>query len=283
MVVRPSSTGSDVSLSTPTPADVRETLRDSTEKNYTCLGYPVARRMMHAHANMVDVYGDGTGCLNVEHVFPQSMFKTDRRKNVMRSDVHNMFLCTRRLNTFRSNFRYATPEQYATGGGGGKIIDTWGNHVSSATEVFRRSGELMAANGRQRMFVPMDRSRGKVARAIAYFVVRYDYAHKLGDVIDPRTLVEWDQAHPVDDDEYLKNVVCYMYQGNLNPFIMNPGMVEQAFSDMVGGKGDGKRAKVCNMGNGVDTFHTIDYLVGRLRIVDRDNERLIRTLNTLRD
>lgn len=236
---------------------------------------------MHAHANMVDVYGDGTGCLNVEHVFPESMFKDDIRRSVMRSDLHNLFMCSRRLNTFRKNFRYVTPEQYAAGGGGGKIIDAWGNNILSATEVFRRSGNLMAVNGRRRMFVPMDRSRGKVARALAYFVVRYDYVHRLNAIIDPRTLIEWNRTHPVDDDEYLKNVVCYIHQGNLNPFIMNPGMVEHAFSDMVDGMGCVK------LGTGkwdtdVDTFRTIDHLVGRLRIADRDNKRLVRTLNTLR-
>ena len=261
--------------------DVRETLRSNTGAGYMSMGYPAARKMMHEHANMVDVYGDGTGCLNVEHVFPESMFKDDIRKSVMRADLHNLFMCSRRLNTFRKNFRYVTPEQYAAGGGGGKIIDAWGNNISSATEVFRRSGNLMAVNGRRRMFVPMDRSRGKVARALAYFVVRYDYAHRLNAIIDPRTLIEWNRTHPVDDDEYLKNVVCYIHQGNLNPFIMNPGMVEHAFSDMVDGMGCVKLG-TRKWDTGVDTFHTIDHLVGRLRIADRDNKRLVRTLNTLR-
>ena len=54
---------------------------------------------------IIDIYGDNTENLNVEHVFPQYFFKNDENKKYMKSDLHNLYLCNSKLNRYRQNFK----------------------------------------------------------------------------------------------------------------------------------------------------------------------------------
>ena len=47
-----------------------------------------------------------------------------------------------------------------------------------------KSGYLMTVNRKTREFIPTQESRGKIARALGYFVIKYDYLSVLNEVID---------------------------------------------------------------------------------------------------
>lgn len=217
------------------PQDVRNMIYEDITKNYKYLTYPNAKNVLHKHTNMLDLYGDTVENMNVEHVFPQYAFKNDSRKKEMKSDVHNLFLCNSKLNTYRSNFRYVKPSEYLNFSNDSKchVLDMKGNKITSSEEIFSHSGYIMAINSKRKVFVPTDYSRGKIARAIAYFSIKYNYVDKVSEIIDLKTLIEWNLKDPVDNEEYLKNIICYMYQGNLNPFIMDPELVYLSFMDKV--------------------------------------------------
>lgn len=46
---------------------------------------------------------------------------------------------------------------------------------------------------------------------------------------DISMLVNWHNLDPVDNFEIIRNEVIYSYQGNRNPFIDYPNLVEKAF------------------------------------------------------
>jgi len=93
-------------------------------------------------------------------------------------------------------------------------------------------------------FEPRDEVKGDVARMIFYMAVRYEGEE--GDLVDLELLVDaikdrdsklpfygdlddlirWHLEDPVSEWEILRNQVIYEYQGNRNPFIDMPELVE---------------------------------------------------------
>lgn len=95
-------------------------------------------------------------------------------------------------------------------------------------------------------FQPREEDRGDVARIIFYMDVRYEGDSGEEDllVVDnipsqtglPQhgvlsTLLQWHEDDPVDDFERNRNDVIYSYQGNRNPFIDHPNLVDYLWGD----------------------------------------------------
>jgi endonuclease I len=259
------------------PQDVRNMIYEDITKNYKYLTYPKAKNVLHKYTNMLDLYGDKVENMNVEHVFPQYAFKNDNRKKEMKSDVHNLFLCNSKLNTYRSNFRYVKPIEYLKFSNDStcNVLDMKGNKITSNEEIFSHAGYLMAINSKRKVFVPTDYSRGKIARAIAYFSIKYGYEDKIDEIIDLKTLIEWNLKDPVDNEEYLKNIICYRYQGNLNPFIMDPDLVYLSFMDKVNIEEKILRERQSMK---IDPLYAIDYLVDEINIQKNDISKLVKII-----
>jgi endonuclease G, mitochondrial len=134
---------------------------------------------------------------NCEHVVPQSWF---RKAEPMRGDLHHLFACEPKCNSYRGN----TPYFDFTGQEG--IREACG----------RRDGDG---------FEPVA-GLGPVARATLYFLVRYpgligDTAGELpADRLD--ILLSWHEQDPVSDYERHRNAAIAEIQGNRNPFIDDP-------------------------------------------------------------
>ncbi len=93
-------------------------------------------------------------------------------------------------------------------------------------------------------FEPRDEVKGDVARMIFYMAVRYE--GETGDMVDLEVindpdatqgsklpvygdiddLLRWHYEDPVSEAEVLRNQIIYQYQGNRNPFIDMPELVE---------------------------------------------------------
>jgi endonuclease G, mitochondrial len=140
---------------------------------------------------------------NCEHVVCQSWFT---HAEPMRGDLHHLFTCERKCNSFRGSSPYTNFADYL--------------------EVVRESCGKREASG----FEPW-RAKGPVARATLYFLIRYP---RLG-VYSEETLallLEWHGDEPVSDYERHRNAAIFEKQGNRNPVIDHPDWAARiAFAD----------------------------------------------------
>ena len=136
---------------------------------------------------------------NCEHVVCQSWFG---KKAPMVADIHHLFACDKRCNSFRNNIPYwqFPPEDEG----------------------------LMAECGRSEgrtKFEPQA-GKGEVARATLYFLVRYPGI--IGDRGSELTrsrlpvLLDWHRQFPPGEYERHRNWLTQKAQGNRNPFIDYP-------------------------------------------------------------
>lgn len=139
---------------------------------------------------------------NCEHVVPQSWFA---KREPMRGDLHHLFACEPRCNSFRGNTPYMD--------------------FADDTATLADCGRSEAAG-----FEPAG-GKGAVARATLYFLLRYpglvgDEARELQRERLP-ILLDWHASHPVEDYERHRNAAIAEAQGNRNPFIDHPPWAEQ--------------------------------------------------------
>ena len=160
---------------------------------------------------------------NREHVWAKSRgdFGISRP---MGTDVHNLRASNSNVNSTRSNYSFDNCTYNSCN-------QIYGNLYSSSALVFE----------------PRDEDKGDVARIIFYMVVRYEGENEEEDLEmtesilstsskSPRhgvrsTLLEWHELDPVDDFELNRNDVIYSYQGNRNPFIDHPELVDFLWGD----------------------------------------------------
>ena len=86
------------------------------------------------------------------------------------------------------------------------------------------------------LFEPTDEYKGDVARIIAYMALHYDSLEGIvSNVMDEgyETIIEWNKLDPVDSYEINRNNVIAEFQGNRNPFIDAPELVNVVFGDKV--------------------------------------------------
>jgi len=147
---------------------------------------------------------------NCEHVVPQSWFT---KKEPMRGDLHHLFACETRCNSFRGNTPYDDfadfPEPTAAG---------------PALDVVRDDCGKSAANG----FEPAHR-KGPAARAVFYFLLRYPGVIEADEMPPQRqqVLLAWHEEEPVTEWERHRNVAIFERQGNRNPFIDYPELAHR--------------------------------------------------------
>ena len=172
--------------------------------------------------NGTQEYASGSGW-NREHVWAKSRgdFGT---ATVAGTDVHNLRASNINVNSTRSNYNFDDCTSSS-------CENTFGNYYSSSALVFE----------------PRDEDKGDVARIIFYMDIRYEGDNGELDLEMtesllstsskiPRhgvrsTLLEWHALDPVDDFERNRNNVIYDYQGNRNPFIDHPELVEYLWGD----------------------------------------------------
>lgn len=133
---------------------------------------------------------------NCEHVVPQSWFNA---KEPMRGDLHHLFTCEMRCNSFRGNHAYF--------------------EFPRTEAVFHDCGR---SDGNR--FEPGG-GKGAAARATFYFLVRYSNAiNSPAEFPEERleTLLRWHQQEPPSEWELHRNQAIFSIQKNRNPFIDFP-------------------------------------------------------------
>ena len=255
------------------PQKLRKYLSNEINHNFISLTYTKARNIMKKELNMIDIYGDNLEEKNVEHIFPQSLFKNDTNKNIIKSDLHNLYLCNSKLNSQRQNFKYVDPSEFIDDDNY-CFLNLKGEKETTFHGIYKNNGYLMVLNRKKKIFIPTEYSRGKISRSLAYFSIKYDYVNKLSDIINFKTLLLWNIKDPVDNEEYLKNILCYKHQNNLNPFILNSDLMEYCFTDFYEMSNEEFQKKKQSI---IDPMYTIDYLLKE----NKENEDVINKYNKI--
>ena len=217
------------SYNTYNSAELRNYIKKELNNKFKKISYKKARDVLHTEIPILDIYGDKTKEMNVEHVFPQYLFKNDTNYNVLKSDLHNLYLSNSKLNSHRNNYKFEDPFNYINDDL--TFLNRQGEIINTPDNYYLKNAFYMSKDTKKRIFYPIDYSKGKLSRSIAYFSIKYDYLDDLDKVIDINTLLKWNFDDPVSDEEYLKNILCSKYHGVYNPFILNNDLVYHCFSD----------------------------------------------------
>lgn len=143
--------------------------------------------------------------LNTEHTWPQSRFTGRFSTDMQKSDLHHLYPTDSKMNSRRSSLHF-----------GEVVKEVEGLNCNTA-----RLGHEV--NNSQIVFEPPARHRGNVARSLFYFATRYQMK------ISPQeesALRKWNREDPVDEAEMLKNDQIQEAQGNRNPYIDFPQLVD---------------------------------------------------------
>lgn len=137
---------------------------------------------------------------NTEHTFPQSLFGSNWP---MVADMHHLFAVTSTANTERSNKPFA---EIAS--------PSWTQGGSSANGTF---------------FEPRDLQKGVTARALFYFVTRFqDFS---GWTAPQEALLRtWNSTFPPTAAEVNRNDIIQRIQSNRNPYTDHPEFLERIAS-----------------------------------------------------
>ena len=223
------------------PGETENTLLLSLQQAYTpnqTLGYDVARDTMYAK---IDLGFDGvvrgiyTGFgvpyvsgdpsttmfnagINAEHSWPQSMGADNEPQ---RSDMHALFPAKSNVNSTRNNNPYAEipdneTSRWFLGGESSTAIPT--TNIDSYSEF---------ASGR---FEPRESVKGDVSRAVFYFNTIYEGAANRNFFSAQRTVLgDWTALDAPSPLEVLRSGRIATYQGNVNPFILDPSLPTRLF------------------------------------------------------
>ena len=138
---------------------------------------------------------------NTEHVWPQGMFNQNLP---MRSDLHHLFPTWDQANSARGSFRFGN----VTGNG------SWS------------SGGSKLQSG---VFSPRDYAKGRTARCMMYFVLRYQNYNNFMNAQEA-DLRGWHKQFPPDAIDRKRNNDTYAFQGNKNPLVDYPQLIDRITS-----------------------------------------------------
>ncbi|HET7460367.1 MAG TPA: endonuclease [Longimicrobium sp.] len=157
-----------------------------------------ALTLAHVEARLAEL--DEQGPYNCEHVVPQKWFKP--RSLPMKSDLHHLFTCEQKCNSYRGSTPYGQADPGASACG-----------VNTGTDFTPAQG------------------KGPAARATLYFLLRYpgEINNRTDEYTesDLATLLRWHHDDPVTRFELHRNAAVHAAQGNRNPLIDFPEWADQ--------------------------------------------------------
>lgn len=144
--------------------------------------------------------------INIEHTWPQSKFTGRYPKDLQKSDMHHLFPTDAVMNSLRGNTFF------------GEVSKDKGTTKCAASRF--GTGTM----GTTLIYEPPTDHKGHVARALFYFATRYEMVIRPEEEV---VLKKWHHEHPVDEDEMKRNDFIAQIQGDRNPFIDHPELVDQ--------------------------------------------------------
>ncbi len=200
--------------------DLKSALKSRLTSGYNSLSYNNARDNMYA---TIDNTGGDVECVytgrvatfntrpgansnnfNCEHTFPQGMFSQNLP---MKSDIHHLFPTDVTANSQRGNLKFG---------------------VVSGNGSWSQGGSKKGGSS----FEPRDVQKGATARAMMYFVTRYqDYSNFFAG--QQAILRTWHEDYAPQAAEIQRNQAIFNVQNNRNPYVDYPQFIER-IQDLVG-------------------------------------------------
>lgn len=138
---------------------------------------------------------------NTEHTFPQGYFS---QNEPMRSDLHHLFPTNDAANNSRSNYAFGI----------------------ATTPYVNDAVNTPSHLGANTIYEPRDVQKGRTARAMMYFVLRYqDYSNFF--VSQENILRKWSVDFPPTEIDKKRNTDILLVQKNRNPFVDYPQFAER--------------------------------------------------------
>ena len=197
-------------------------LRKRFYSKHVTLDYKAARHQMFTvidnHGGEVkDVYAgrtlknvtgipnaEGPNGFNTEHTWPQSQLKA-AGKTAAVSDLHHLYP----TESFANHKR-------------GHIPFGWVKNVEWQTPDGK--SKLGYDAGGQMVWTAPEGHRGNIARSMFWIAAAYEL-HIPSD--EEAVLREWSREDPVDPAELARNEAIQKVQGDLNPFVLNPALIDK--------------------------------------------------------
>ena len=160
--------------------------------------------------------------INAEHVVPQIRF--DHQGAPYKTDVHHIFASSAKVNNYRSHFRF-TEVDY-------NQCTLW-CHDQECQKTIPEGEDIesrWSCLGPDReSWVPCKQVRGRIARAVLYFYTMYPEITTMSEVADLDLLKKWNSQFPPDSYEKERQELVNETQGNRNPYIDDPSLVDKAW------------------------------------------------------
>ena len=176
--------------------------------------------------------------VNREHVWPQSLSGGLYGTSGAGADGHHIRPANSKLNGARSNKRYGELDEkdveytYFTSAKDARDFNCLYNYVTEEDVANNYKGEVTGYSS-EYVFEPRDEYKGDIARIIAYMALHYESLEKIVDNVmvgGYATIIKWNKLDPVDSYEIHRNNVVAEFQGNRNPFIDAPELVDVVFN-----------------------------------------------------
>ena len=175
-------------------------------------------------------------CYNREHILPKSWWgysEANEANDPMYTDLHHVISTDAVANDTRSNYIYDEVKNA-----------TWTNNLGS-----KLGTSINWYN--QTAFEPVDEYKGDIARVYFYMLTCYmdqnfavnakgkKYFSYTNGVCEfqPQALalmLKWHRQDPVSEKEVVRNAKVADLQGNVNPFVVEPNLVEYIWGTMKG-------------------------------------------------
>lgn len=155
--------------------------------------------------------------VNAEHVVPQGFFKS---QTPMVSDLHHIFSSPSKINNKRSSYKFAEFD-YSECAEHCKDFDCEAGPPPSNPDAY-------SCLSKDRTWMPPKNDRGRIARAVLYFFTMYD-DYDISLVGRADTFKQWNRQYAPDSMEKERNDRVNRTQGNRNPYIDDPSLVDQVF------------------------------------------------------
>ena len=169
-----------------------------------------------------DAYEKGINC---EHTWPQSYGASSEP---MKSDMHHLFPTKSNVNSSRGNDPFQDSNDTDT--------DKWYRndyYVETVPSQYidEYAEKLNPPNQDDERFEPREVQKGNTARAMFYFYTMYGDNNAPSDFweIQEQQLINWHLYDLPDQTEVDRSNMISSYQGNNNPYVIDPSLVGRVF------------------------------------------------------
>ncbi len=157
--------------------------------------------------------------INAEHTWPQSQGAADEPQ---RSDMHILYPARDNVNSSRGNSPYGEVDDVQT--------ETWYRGAESQTTPPPLAERDEWSERGPVDFEPREAVKGDVARAVLYFATIYQTAANASFLAENiEAVLTWNGSDPAGPEEAVRSGLIERYQGNVNPFVLDPDLARRIY------------------------------------------------------